>query len=216
MLALAGINQAFMQCLAFAQEAEEDIAAKDEAEAKEALRLYKEGRYEEAAKLFAKLSVDYPNMPIFERNVGACFYYLKKPGPALSNLRNYLNHKQDIADDDKAVVDRWIAEMEKLRQQEEAPAKPPTQAPAQPVPTVTTVPKLTPSPTAPVSASLNVSAPNEREKVREQSRPFYETWWFWTGTVAVIGGGVTAYLLATHRGTQNACNGASISCDAIK
>ena len=88
-----------------------DLDDKGETEAKEALRLYKQGSYEEAAKMFARLSVDYPNLPTFERNVGACFYYLKRPGPALSNLRNYLNHKKDITSDDKAVVDRWIEEM---------------------------------------------------------------------------------------------------------
>jgi hypothetical protein len=104
-----------LQRFALAQEAEMD--AKGEAEAKAALWLYKQGRYEEAAAEFAKLSVDYPHMPIFERNVGACFYYLKRPEPALSNLRNYLNHKKDIASDDKAVVDKWIAEMEALRKQ---------------------------------------------------------------------------------------------------
>ena len=102
--------------VAMAQEAGMD--AKGEAEAKEAIRLYKQGLYEEAAQRFAKLSVDYPDMLVFERNLGACFYYLKRPEPALSNLRRYLARKQNIAADDKTVVDRWIAEMEALRAQE--------------------------------------------------------------------------------------------------
>jgi hypothetical protein len=108
---------------ALAQEAELD--ATGEAQAKEALRLYKQGLYDDAAKIFAKLSVDYPDMLIFERNLGACFYYLRKPGPAISNLRHYLSRKKDIAPDDKAVVERWIAEMERVREQDSAAKLPP-------------------------------------------------------------------------------------------
>jgi len=93
---------------------------KGEATAKEASGLYRQGLYEDAAKLFAKLVVDYPDMVIFERSLGACFYYLHKPEPALSNLRNYLVHRRDIPADDKAVVDRWIDEMEKLSLQNAA------------------------------------------------------------------------------------------------
>jgi hypothetical protein len=105
---------------------------KGEATAKEASGLYRQGLYEDAAKLFAKLTVDYPDMPIFERSLGACFYYLHKPEPALSNLRNYLVHRQDIPADDKAVVDRWIDEMEKLRAQTRATAMPAASGPAIP------------------------------------------------------------------------------------
>jgi hypothetical protein len=111
-----------------------DLDAQGEADAKEATRLYKQGQYDDAAKIYAKLSVDYPDMPVFERNVGACFYYLHKPEPALSNLRNYLNHKKDIAPDDKAVVDRWIDEMEKLLAQNRvASSRPPAPVTTSPV-----------------------------------------------------------------------------------
>jgi formylglycine-generating enzyme required for sulfatase activity len=104
-----------------------------EATAKEASGLYRQGLYEDAAKLFARLVVDYPDMLIFERSLGACFYYLRKPEPALSNLRNYLVHRKDIPTDDKVVVDRWIDEMEKLRAQNAAvPVVPPIASPAAP------------------------------------------------------------------------------------
>ena len=115
---------------------------KGEATAKEASGLYRQGLYEDAAKLFAKLTVDYPDMPIFERSLGACFYYLRKPEPALSNLRNYLVHRQDIPADDKAVVDRWIGEMEKLAAQNAAVpvAPPPTAESPRPQPDARPVP----------------------------------------------------------------------------
>ena len=119
-----------------------------EATAKEASGLYRQGLYEDAAKLFAKLVVDYPDMLIFERSLGACFYYLRKPEPALSNLRNYLVHRKDIPADDKAVVDRWIDEMEKLRAHNAAvPVVPPPTAasPRGPQPHLDRPPALQPS-----------------------------------------------------------------------
>jgi len=97
---------------------------KGEAEMKEALQLYHLGLYEEAAKVFARLSGDYPDVPEFDRNLGACFYYLRWPGPAISNLRQYLTRKKDIPPLDKAEVERWINEMEKLRDQHPAPGSP--------------------------------------------------------------------------------------------
>ena len=107
---------------------------KGEADAKQATRLYKQGQYEEAAQIFSRLSVDYPDMEIFDRNLGACFYHLRKPEPALSNLRRYLGRRKDIAPDDKAVVDRWIDEMEQLRAQNAAASAPPAAPPAPPTP----------------------------------------------------------------------------------
>jgi hypothetical protein len=207
-LALAGAKLGGQ--VALAQEAEMD--AKGEAEAKEGLRLYKQGLYEDAAKIFAKLSVDYPDMLIFERNLGACFYYLKKPGPALSNLRHYLGRKQDIAPDDKAVVDRWIGEMEKLRSQEvgkePAPAVPAAPAPVtEPsTPTPATFPEPVPAasplispPPPPTPAGLDLSA----QVAPVETAPFYKTWWFWTGAAVVAAGGVTAVLLLTNKGGSN-------------
>jgi hypothetical protein len=63
---------------------------------------------------------------------------------------------------------------------------------------------------------LDLANQTQPSEVQDQGSPFYNTWWFWTGTVVVVGGAITAYLLATHRGTENACSGGSIPCDAIK
>jgi tetratricopeptide (TPR) repeat protein len=182
------------------------LDAKGEADAKEATRLYKEGNYEDAAKLFARLTVDYPDLPIFERSLGACFYYLRKPEPALSNLRNYLNHRKDIPEDDKAVVDRWIEEMEKVRAQNTA-----TPAPV-PVPLPVAA---TPEPaTAPVPApSLDLAA--QQPPAPSESPPIYKTWWFWTGVGAVVvAGTVTAIVLANR--SSGVCAGADGACMGVK
>ena len=144
------------------------LDAKGEATAKEASGLYRQGLYEDAAKLFAKLVVDYPDMPIFERSLGACFYYLRRPEPALSNLRNYLVHRQDIPADDKAVVDRWIDEMEKLRAQN-APAIPAAEVPppvVAPVAPAAVSPAPPPEPVAgpPVPAAATVPVPSSTSR----------------------------------------------------
>jgi formylglycine-generating enzyme required for sulfatase activity len=110
------------------------LDANSKATLKEATRLYKQGQYEEAAKLLTELAVDHPEMTNLQRNLGACYYYMRRPEPALSNLRDYLAHKKnDITADDKQEVERWIDEMEKQRAQNAAvPVAPPLASPAAP------------------------------------------------------------------------------------
>lgn len=94
----------------------------------EATRLYKQGKYQEAARLLTDLSIDHPDVVSLKRNLGACYYYLRRPEPALSNLRDYLMHKDDITPGDKSEVERWIDEMERLRAQNAHPSTSPTPA----------------------------------------------------------------------------------------
>jgi hypothetical protein len=161
-VALAGTHGAWPSPVAFAQEGGLDAAG--QADAKEAMRLYKQGLYEDAAKLFAKLSVDYPHMLVFERNLGACYYYLKRPDPAISNLRDYLARKKDITADDRQVVEGWIAQMEGLRSQATPPAPQPAVAataafPAQPALVPQPVPPAAPAATyAPIPAATAAPA----------------------------------------------------------
>ena len=171
-------------------------------------------------------------MVIFDRNLGACFYYFRRPEPALSNLRRYLSHKTDIAADDKAVVDRWIDEMEKLRAQGPpvpGPGKPTESArPALPTSQPQAEPSEKPAPAEPILAAPYSAVPPPSEAPAKPAgvdlaaapspgqptvRPFYKTWWFWTGAAAVVvAGTVTAILLSGHssnpcHGTQNTCLG---------
>lgn len=87
------------------------------ADAKAAMGFYKQGNYEDAAKVFLKLSIAYPDMLVFVRNLGACYYYLRRTEPALSNLRDYLHRKKDITIEDRGEVERWIGELERMRDQ---------------------------------------------------------------------------------------------------
>jgi tetratricopeptide (TPR) repeat protein len=152
---------------AAAAAAEMDKNAK--ADAKTAMRFYKEGNYEDAAKVFLKLSIAYPDMSVFVRNLGACYYYMRRYEPALSNLRDYEHRKKDMTPDDRAEVEGWIGEMERLRDQATAVAPPPAvplaelvapvAAAAAPVPPPPAVVPL-PSPESPTVAPPAQASPN--------------------------------------------------------
>jgi hypothetical protein len=61
-------------------------------------------------------------------------------------------------------------------------------------------PIVTASPAA-ASPALDLSArPTQAES---QARPFYKTWWFWTGAAVVVGGAVTAAVLLTRKSDSN-------------
>jgi len=129
------------------------LAAKDAAKAKEAKQLYKAGRYEPAAEIFLRLSIDYPDTLAFTRNLGACYYYLRQPEPALSNLREYLRREQGISADDRGEVEGWIAEMEKLREQLAAISSDASAVRAAPVPAAVAPPSSVPQPALPPPAA---------------------------------------------------------------
>lgn len=134
--------------------AEMDKNAK--ADAKTAMRLYKEGNYEDAAKIFVKLSVAYPDMLVFVRNLGACYYYLRRYEPALSNLRDYSHRKNDMAADDRAEVAGWIGEIERIRDQASVAAAPPAAIPG---PSVAAVPIPVPVAAPPVPEPAAAAEP---------------------------------------------------------
>jgi hypothetical protein len=202
---------------------------KGEADAKEATRLFKQGLYAEAAPIYARLSVDYPDMVVFERNLGACYYHLRKPEPAVSNLQRYLGHKKNIEAQDKATVDRWIDEMEKLRAQDEteklraqneaaavAPKAQPTLSQAEQPPETKTAesrrPDLTPKPkdTEDEPSGIDLSDKSKEKDTTETGSSFYEKWWFWTGVGVVAAGTVATILLAGR--SNGPCSGASLTC----
>ena len=169
LLCVAAFTATLPLAAAPAAAAEMDKNAK--ADAKTAMRFYKEGNYEDAAKIFVKLSVAYPNMLVFVRNLGACYYYMRRYEPALSNLRDYEHRKKDIAPDDRAEVAGWIGEMERLRDQAAAAAAP---APP-PGPAVAPVPVPGATPTAPAASPVvpepAASAPAQPAQLPAASAP---------------------------------------------
>jgi len=138
-----------------------EMDKKAKADAKDAMRLYKEGSYEDAAKIFVRLSIAYPDMLVFVRNLGACYYYMRRYEPALSNLRDYEHRKKDMAPDDRAEVAGWIGEMERMRDQAASASAVSSPAPVV-APLAPPVPVAVPVPSAPepaVAASSSSAQP---------------------------------------------------------
>jgi len=180
---------------------------KSAADAKKATQLYKQGHYDDAAAIFLQLSVDNPGMPVFVRNLGACYYYLRRPEPALSNLREYLHKKKDIDADDRAEVESWIAEMDQLRRTGSATGASPGGAvepgkPSQVTPGPADVPAPPPGPPVPGPA-----APGPAATVAQTTPPLesdqgsYRRMAVWAlggvGGVGLVLGGVFAYLASS-------------------
>jgi tetratricopeptide (TPR) repeat protein len=201
------------------------LTAKDTAKAKEARQLYKAGQYESAAEIFLRLSGEYPDMLVLTRNLGACYYYLHRPEPALSNLREYLQREANLTPEDRREVETWIAEMEKLRSQMAASSKPPVASPAAPSlagpaaapsPAPSSAPSAAPLPTPPAIEPVPASAPSLgdsgksavgegaldlRQKPADQAAAPESSsrWWLWTGIGAVVAGGIVAAVLLSTR-----------------
>jgi tetratricopeptide (TPR) repeat protein len=206
-----------------------------EAAAKQATDLFNQGRYEEAAPLYSKLLVDYPSMVIFYRNLGACYYHLRRPEPALSSLGRYLRLRRNIAPDDKAVVDGWIAEMKQLQTNQQDVESAPeieksvaaTVSPVSPQRTdasaqasAATLPgapvaALSPGDVAAKPAGVNLATRVASDNAVVGARPFYRTWWFLAGAAAiVVGGALTATLLANR--SSGRCDGFDMTCREVR
>jgi len=96
--------------------------AEGQAHLEEATRLYTVGQYQQAEELLVRLAAEHPETPSLQRKLGLCYYYLRRPEPALINLRGYLARTQSsIAAEDREDVERWIREMEALRAQSSVP-----------------------------------------------------------------------------------------------
>ena len=98
-----------------------------------------------------------------------------------------------------------------------AQTSPPAQPAAQEVPPAPPTPVLTPTPTAASPASLDLTSKPEPTPVDgpNEARPFYKTWWFWTGAAAIVAAGtITAILIAGR--SSSPCDGASLACRGVK
>jgi tetratricopeptide (TPR) repeat protein len=94
----------------------------------------------------------------------------------------------------------------------------PTASPTAPIavvygPTPSRNDTLTTNPAA--TAGLTAPAPATSTNESASARPFYKTWWFWTGAAAVVAAGtVTAFVLAYR--SNDRCSGASLTCVEVK
>jgi hypothetical protein len=174
-------------CLSGKVEAGIDLLAELYAESKEATWVYNQGR-------------------CWERNA--------RPADAINSFREYLRIVKKITAEEKADVEKHIADCQ--ADLDEAAAKAALDTPAlgsSPAPLIRSPEPVTPTPPVPASApppapapeptptnpGLELSARAAPARDAVESPPFYKKWWFWTGAAAVVLAGTVTAVLVVNR-----------------
>jgi tetratricopeptide (TPR) repeat protein len=113
-----------------------------------AQELFALGRYADALGIYGKLYAE-TNHPTYLRNIGRCYQNMGEPDKAIASFREYLRHAKRLPDDQRAVIDGYIREMQDLkakREEEAARPPPPPKAPEPPPPDLKPSPPLAPAP----------------------------------------------------------------------
>ena len=132
----------------------------------------------------------------------------------------FRSRKKNIGAEDKATVERWIDDMEKLRAQNEAAAVAPkpqptlTQAeqPLETKPAESLGPDLAPKPkeTENKPQGIDLTDKSREKDTAQTGSPFYKKWWFWTGVGVVAAGAVATILIAGR--SNGPCSAANLTC----
>jgi hypothetical protein len=140
------------------------------------------GSYKEALDIYTKLYAEKLH-PTYLRNIGRCYQNLHEPDRAISSFREYLRKAKDTSADERTEVEGYIKEMEDLRKQDAAAARP---AP-QPLPVTPPVP-----PEAQPQPAVYVQQPAPAP----EPTPVYKRGWFWGVVAGVVVAGTVAGLAA--------------------
>jgi len=156
------------------------------------------GNYAEGVRLLAELWVATKDAN-FIYNQARCYEQNGQNDRAVTRFREYLRKATDLPAVEVEAVNRRIDEL----QGRTAPA-PKVIVPYSPTAAAAPAQAPSPDPGADRSAEL-VSSP---QPAPVSDSPVYARWWFWTGVGAVVVGGVvTAVLLASHPGQKSpACD----------
>jgi tetratricopeptide (TPR) repeat protein len=155
------------------------------------------GRFQDALDIFARLYAESLH-PIYLRNIGRCYQKLGQPDRAIDSFRDYLQKAKGITPDEKQEIDGYIKEMQDLKREQAAAAKPaaaPAPLPAAPEP----------ASSAPSGAGTLVINTPAAEPAPQETH-IYTKWWFWTliGGAAVAAGVGIAAAAGVFTKTQNA------------
>ena len=173
------------------------------------------GKTDSGVALLAELYAENHN-PNFIYNQARCYEQAARPEDALNRFREYLRVAKNLPASERADVEKHMEECRALAAEQEharevkAAAIPLTPPAAVAAPAPSLLPEAARPEAVQSAAGLELTAPPQPT----ESTPIYGKWWFWTGIVAVVAGGVTAYFLATHHSTETYCSGASITCVA--
>src|SRR5262245_51288113 len=110
-------------------------AAGDDGAEMKARTHYAAGEYKEALEIYARLYAETMH-PTYLRNIARCHQNLGNADKAISSFREYMRKARDLTPDQRAEIEGYIAEMEKLKQSRAetppATAPPPPAAAAPP------------------------------------------------------------------------------------
>jgi hypothetical protein len=169
------------------------------------------GDVDKGAEILADLYVD-TNDVGFIYNQARCFEQNGKNAQSALRFKEYLRKAKNLS---QADIDAVLKKIDELQGAAGDHA-------AQPAPAPLPLPAAQPSAAAAASAvppsttpGVDLTASNTSTDSTQADSHFYRTWWFWTGTAAVVvAGTVTAIFLAGR--SSDPCDGASRSCVGVK
>jgi hypothetical protein len=135
----------------------------------EARDRFQSGRYADALAIYVQLYAE-THHPTYLRNIGRCRQMMREPDPAIESFRGYLREARDLDPSERAEINGYIAEMQRLKLSSPAPATPP--------------------------AFTTGGAPAMSTSRAGDAPPITRRWWFWTGIGALAVAGVIAAVAA--------------------
>lgn len=177
-------------------------AAADKAAEVKARRAFVSGDFKAALALYEELYAETLH-PTYLRNIGRCHQKLGNHARGIEFLQQYLKKGKNVDQQERAEVEGYVAEMEKARAESaraEAPnPTPATEPPKKAAPASTpSPPDLSPKPAEPPAGAIGRPAPADEP-------PVWKRGWFWGVAAVVVGGAVTAVLLAGRGSSKAPC-----------
>jgi hypothetical protein len=144
--------------------------------------------------------------PVYLRNIGRCHQKMRQPQKAIDAFQDYLAKNKHLGPGERQEIDGYIAEMERLRD-EQARAPRPEATPAPGPPPVNEPLPPVPNAAPPPDTRAVVAAPLPPDE------PLYKKWWLWTAVGAVVAGAVVAAVAVSHGGSMTkVCPPGVVSC----
>ena len=160
------------------------------------------GDWAKALELYSDLYAETLH-PIYLRNIARSHQRLKDPQKAIDLFQEYLAKGKPEADE-RAEIEGFIKEMERLREQQAV------ERAAAATPKVVATGAETAISTPAVGVARPVPPPENKNALvlteAHQPAPVYQRWWFWTGVGAVVvAGAVTAFALTREPTPRKVC-----------
>jgi tetratricopeptide (TPR) repeat protein len=143
-------------------------------------------KYQEALDIYARLYAETLH-PTYLRNIGRCYQKMGDADRAISSFEEYLRKAKDLSAEQRAEIEGYVADMEKMKRSRATAAAPP--------PAGTGPPPAPSSPDMSSPALLDSSTVVTKTASDSEADPFYTRWWFWTAVAAVAVAGIASAVL---------------------